>query len=88
VELLQTLGASPAQLQRFLMRQFMPVNAAIVAVVLVLLVALQFVFHHTLQQAGMYVLPYISWTTLLAAAATIAVFWVSNRRTIERFIRS
>jgi hypothetical protein len=88
VELLQTLGASPAQLQRFLMRQFMPVNAAIVAVVLVLVVALQFVMHHTLQQAGMFVPLYISWATLLAAAATIAVFWVSNRRTIERFIRS
>jgi hypothetical protein len=42
IELLITLGTAPKQLQRFLMRQFFPVNIYIIGFVLILLSALQY----------------------------------------------
>ena len=73
ITLLITLGASPKQLQQFLMKQFFPSNIVIVAVVLAILALLQFLLRNFLQSQHIYLSPLISIATIVAAVLILLV---------------
>jgi hypothetical protein len=86
ITLLITLGASPKQLQQFLMKQFFPPNIIIVIIVLAVLAILQFLLRTFLQQQHIYLHPAISTTTIVAAALILLVLWFVNRMSIKKYI--
>lgn len=86
ITLLVTLGAAPAQLQRFLMKQFFPPNIVIIIVVLVVLSALQLLLRQVLQSQSIYISATISFTTLIAAALICMVLWLVNRMSIRKYV--
>lgn len=86
ITLLVTLGAAPAQLQRFLMKQFFPPNIVIILVVLVVLSALQLLLRQVLQSQSIYISATISYTTLIAAALICMVLWLVNRMSIRKYV--
>jgi len=88
IELLTTLGASPRNLQAFLMQQFMPVNGLVMAAVIAGLSAVQWVLHQLLMGQQMYISPFISWVTLLAMLLVLALIWLTNRSTVRRYLRA
>jgi cell division protein FtsX len=87
IELLITLGASPVQLQRFLMRQFFPSNLIIILTSLIAVAALQYMLYTWLQVQHMFVNPFISQYTLITAFVILLVLWVVNFTTIRKYIR-
>lgn len=86
ITLLVTLGAAPAQLQRFLMKQFFPPNIVIILVVLVVLSALQLLLRQVLQSQSIYISATISLTTLIAASLICMVLWLVNRMSIRKYV--
>lgn len=86
ITLLITLGASPKQLQQFLMKQFFPPNIIIVIVVLAILAILQFLLRNVLQGQNIYLNPVVSITTIIAAALILFVLWFVNRMSIKKYI--
>lgn len=86
ITLLITLGASPRQLQQFLMKQFFPPNIIIVVIVLAVLAVLQFVLRNILQAQNIYLNPIISITTIIAAILILAVLWFVNISSIRKYI--
>jgi hypothetical protein len=88
IELLKTLGASPRQLQSFLMRQFMPVNGAVIVVVLLSLSAFQWILQRILSTQEMYISPFISLATLAATLLVMLLIWITNRSTVKKYLRS
>ena len=87
IELLITLGASPVQLQRFLMRQFFPSNLIIIIISLIAVAALQYMLYSWLQVQHMFVNPFISLYTLVTAFVILLVLWAVNFTTIRKYIR-
>ncbi|CAN5797855.1 hypothetical protein BH10BAC2_BH10BAC2_30530 [soil metagenome] len=87
ISLLITLGASPRQLQQFLMKQFFPQNIVIVAIVLVILAILQFSLKYFLQAQSIYLNPLLSFATIIAAALILLVLWLVNRMSIQKYIK-
>lgn len=87
IELLQTLGISPHQLKGFLMKQFMPQNVVTLVISLLTVWLLQAIVTHVLQQQEIYLSPWLSLQTILAAILIIGVIWLVNRQTVSRFIR-
>jgi hypothetical protein len=86
ITLLVTLGAAPAQLQRFLMKQFFPPNIVIIIVVLVVLSGLQLMLRQILQSQSIFISATISITTLIAAALICMVLWLVNRMSIRKYV--
>jgi len=86
--LLITLGASPKQLQRFLMRQFFPVNILVVGVSLVIISFLQYYIHNKLLQQNIFVNTIPSFYTLLTAITVLVIIWWVNRVSIRKYISS
>lgn len=86
ITLLVTLGASPKQLQQFLMKRFFPPNIIIAATVLIILSALQFVLRNFLELQKIYVGQWLSYTTLIAAVIILLVLWIVNHQTIKKYI--
>jgi hypothetical protein len=87
IELLQTLGASPTQLQSFLMRQFMPANITITLLALGLLAALQWSVQLLLKSHNINLSPLLSINTFIAAILIVAVVWWVNKSTVAKYIR-
>ena len=87
IELLITLGASPVQLQRFLMRQFFPSNLIIIIISLIAVAALQYMLYSWLQVQHMFVNHFISLYTLVTAFVILLVLWAVNFTTIRKYIR-
>lgn len=87
INLLVTIGASPKQLQRFLMKQFLPSNIIITLLCLVIVIVLQFGLQVFLQKQNMYVSEWISPFTIGAAVAILVVLWLVNYTTIRKYIR-
>lgn len=87
IALLQTLGASPGQLRLFLMKQFMPGNLIITTISLLLIALLQWGVQWWLQARQIFISPWLSINTLIAAVIIIAVIAWVNRTTIEKYIR-
>jgi hypothetical protein len=84
--LLVTLGASPGQLRRFLMKQFFPVNIAIVAVSLLIIGGLQAFIHYMLLKQNIFVSLLPSLFTVLTAVAVLTIIWLVNRVSIRKYI--
>ena len=87
IGLLITLGASPKQLQQFLLRQFLPGNLIITVLSLLVITALQFWVQKLLANQNMNVSPWISVYTIMAALAIILVLWIVNIRTIKKYVQ-
>lgn len=86
IGLLITLGASPKQLQQFLLRQFLPINLVITCLSLFLIAGLQWWLQNRLAGQNMLVSPWISIYTVLAAVSIIIVLWWVNSRTIKKYV--
>lgn len=87
IELLQTLGTSPQQLERFLLKQFLPQNVIIIAFSLVVIAVLQVLVTSFLKKQQIFLEPWLSINTILAALVVMVVIWLVNKRTISRYIR-
>ena len=87
INLLITLGTSPAQLQKFLMKQFLPANVIITLLCLLAVAILQFALQSFLRNQNMYISPWVSVFTIVAAALVLAVLWIVNFTTIRKYIR-
>lgn len=88
IELLQTLGTSPSQLQRFLMRQFLPQNIVIIVMASLLIAIVQWFLSLVLLQQQIFVSKWIAIDTLMAAVIVFVVIWLVNRQTIRRYIKT
>jgi len=86
ISLLITLGTSPKQLQKFLLKRFFPINIIITIVVLALLSVAQYFLKNYLQTQNIYIMPYISWVTAVAAFVILMVLWLVNYTTIKKYI--
>ena len=87
INLLITLGTSPVQLQRFLLRQFLPFNIVITFVCLLIVAGLQWWLYHFLQQQRMNISPWTSVYTIFTAALILLVLWLVNILTIRKYIK-
>ena len=87
INLLITIGTSPGQLQRFLMKQFLPANIVITFVCLAIVAVLQFLLQAFFQKQNMYVDRIVSPYTLAAAIIILVVLWIVNYTTIKKYIR-
>ena len=86
IVLLITLGASPKQLRRFLIRQFFPANILIVSLSLLIITALQYYIHHWLLNQNIFVRALPSSGTFLTAAVVLGVIWLVNRTSVRKYI--
>ncbi|TDH24072.1 hypothetical protein EXU57_16460 [Segetibacter sp. 3557_3] len=86
IRLLITLGTSPSQLQRFLMKQFVPGNVIIVVVSVLLIALLQLLLQMYLARQNMHISPVISFYTIGTALLVLAVLWLVNHRTVRKYI--
>lgn len=86
IHLLVTLGASPKQLQRFLMKQFLPSNVVIVIACVGLIAVLQFILQAFLAKQNMFVMQWISPLTVLSAIVILVVLWIVDYTTIRKYI--
>jgi cell division protein FtsX len=87
IALLITLGTSPIQLQKFLLKQFMPANFIITVVTVATVAALQWLVQHYLQKQNMNISPIISYYTLITAALILLVLWLVNVQTVKKYIK-
>jgi hypothetical protein len=86
IVLLITLGASPAQLRKFLMRQFFPVNIIIITVSILLISILQYYLHFTLLEQHIYIASSPSINMILCAITVLLLIWLTNRVFIKKYI--
>ena len=84
IRLLVTLGASPKQLRKFLMKTFYPSNIIIALIVLVILSILQWVLSGLLTHESMHVSPFISIYTVIGAIVVLVILWWVHIRTIGK----
>lgn len=87
IKLLITLGASPKQLQQFLMKQFFPPNIFIVAIALIIITAIQFILYRILLAQNIFVSNLISFYTVIAGVAVLLLLWWVNYVTIKKYIK-
>ncbi len=86
ITLLVTLGASPRQLRRFLMRQFFPVNVIIILMAVLVIAAAQWWAHGFLKGQHIFIPALPSIYTLITALLIILVIGWVNRLTIRNYI--
>ena len=86
INLLVTIGASPRQLQQFLMKQFLPANVVITFCCLAIVVILQYILQTFLATQNMFVSRWISLYTILSALIILVVLWIVNLTTIRKYI--
>lgn len=87
IELLQTLGTSPKQLEQFLLKQFLPQNIIIIALALVVIAVLQWIITTVLKAQQIILSPWLAIDTIIAAVLVLAVVWLVNKQTITRYIK-
>ena len=86
IQLLITLGASPKQLQRFLMKQFFPSNIIIILISLMAISGLQYLAYQFLKEQNIFLHSLISYYTLLVGVIILFVLWFVNILTIRKYI--
>jgi len=86
IYLLITLGAAPKQLQNFLRKQFLPANIITVVVVLLVITVLQFTLQKILAAQNIFISPYISYYTIIAAVIILLLISLVNNRAIKKYI--
>jgi cell division protein FtsX len=87
IVLLVTLGASPRQLRRFLVRQFFPVNVAIIGCSLAMITAMQYAAHVWLQRQNVQLSSWPAISTVVAAFVVLVLIWITNLATIRKYVR-
>lgn len=86
--LLITLGASPTQLSKFLLRQFFPGNLLSILFALLLVIVLQVLLKLTLEKQLILLPTLISPYTALIAIALSILVWIVSRNAIKKHIHS
>ncbi len=86
IQLLITLGASPKQLQRFLMKQFFPSNIIIILISLMAISGLQYLAYQFLKEQNIFLHSLISYYTLLVGVIILFALWFVNILTIRKYI--
>ena len=86
ISLLVTLGASPRQLSKFLMKTFYPSNMIIALLVLILLSLFQWLLSGLLAHESMVVSPWISLYTIMGALIVLLILWWVHMKTIQKQI--
>jgi hypothetical protein len=84
--LLITLGASPVQLRKFLMRQFFPVNLLIIGIALLIVSSLQLLIHQLLSKQNIFIPAWPSVYIFLTAIVVLLIIWWVNRVNIKNYI--
>jgi hypothetical protein len=88
IQLLITLGASPNQLRKFLMKQFFPPNIIIVGFSLFTISVIQYLLCNYVKQQNIFLNNFISVYTVGASIAVLIVLWLVNLGTIKKYINS
>ncbi|MEO7532108.1 MAG: hypothetical protein ABIS69_11870 [Sediminibacterium sp.] len=86
IVLLITLGASPKQLSRFLMRQFFPINILVIGLSLLIISIFQIIIHYKLFGQGIFLKELPSYTTVFAAFLVLLIIWLINKAAITKYI--
>ncbi len=86
IALLITLGASPKQLQKFLQKQFFPANIITILLTLIIISVVQFILQKTLAAQNVFISPYLSYYTLIAAFIILLLLTFVNSSSIKRYI--
>ncbi len=86
--LLITLGASPNQLYKFLMRQFYPGNLLSILFALLLLIVLQITLKTTLDKQMILIPTFISVYTICIAFTLSILVWIVTKNAIKKHIDS
>jgi len=86
IQLLVTLGTAPRQLQRYLMRQFVPLYIFTAIISLVLITVVQWKAAGILAGMNMFVSSWISAATAGAALLVIVLVYIVNLRSVRRYI--
>jgi hypothetical protein len=87
IALLVLLGSSPKQLKQFLMRRFYPPNIWIALIGLILISATQYWLCQFLATKQIFLSPFISGYTILAAIGILLVIAVVNGQSISKWLR-
>jgi len=87
ISLLVLMGSSPKQLKRFLMLRFFPPNIWIVLIGLLLIGATQFWLCHFLETKQIFLSPFISGYTVIAAICILLVIAYVNEQSIRKWLR-
>ena len=87
INLLITLGTSPNQLGKFLMKQFFPANVIIMLVCIGLMSVLQYVASNLLQKQNMFISEWLSPWTIAAALAVLVMVWLVYKNTINKYVK-
>lgn len=88
IQLLVTLGTAPGQLQRYLMRQFVPLYIAIGAAALLLVTALQWWASVKLAAHDMFISRWIAVGTGCAALLVLVLVYIVNRINVRKYINA
>ncbi|ATL46674.1 hypothetical protein COR50_05465 [Chitinophaga caeni] len=86
INLLVTLGTAPSQLKRYLLKQFVPMYFVIAVVCLALISIIQLWAAHRLEYYQLSVSKYPGVGVFIAALAIVALLYVVNSRTIQKYI--
>lgn len=87
IKLLITLGSSPKQLKRFLMKQLFPLNVVIMVIVLIILSLLQFGLYKFLATQNMLISPFVAIITFVSALVVLFILRIVHTKTIARQIK-
>ena len=87
IALLVLMGSSPKQLKRFLMRRFYPPNIWIALIGLILISVTQFWLLQYLKEKQIFLSPYISAYTVMAAIGILLVIALVNHQSIKKWLR-
>ena len=88
IELLLTLGASPVQLKRFLMKQFFPANILITILSILVLSIFQYSGAQLLLQQKMFISAYLSLYTLMGAVIVLMLIWIVYKTSLNKYVRT
>lgn len=86
IKLLVELGSSPFQLQKFIFKQFFPVNIYIITIVFLLISMIQFLIHYQLQKQQIQISSFPSIILLISAVLILMIIWLINKYFIRKYI--
>ncbi|WP_106600195.1 FtsX-like permease family protein [Chitinophaga ginsengisoli] len=88
IQLLVTLGTAPRQLQRYLMRQFVPLYITIGIAALLLVAALQWWASAKLAEHDMFIAQWLAVGTACAALLVLVLVYIVNRVNVRKYINA
>jgi ABC-type antimicrobial peptide transport system permease subunit len=86
IGLLITLGASPKQLQSFLVRHFLPGNIVIAVLCLLVVAILQWLMQRYLAAKSMFIPAVVAWQSVAATVLIVVVLWLVIHQTVKKYI--